>query len=272
MVNFKINFQLQDIDKIIPFGAKQDYLSWFGLTDSLLWIEVGDQTIYEYTKEAQNYFGRSTPPYDDYQLSRFLEDFFETFQSVCESIPESFYRALDHAGKYQEMAEKWLDVRVGADDVTDEEYWDFVESEYDGLMRWYLNRTLDSGHLVGGPLIGCFRCGDLLRIQWDGDYRLESGNSIWTAPKGSYEMPYELFVSEVRRFLDSFFKAMDMQVERATAKAWGDVKLDKALLWEEHERRRREFYLQLSYLETAPENEDWERIKGLVVKMKQEIA
>lgn len=39
-MNFKINFQLQETDKIFPWGYDQDYMSWFGLTDGLLWIDV----------------------------------------------------------------------------------------------------------------------------------------------------------------------------------------------------------------------------------------
>ncbi len=54
MSGFKINFKLQAPEKIKPFGKKPNYsLRWFGLTDGLLWIEVGAQTLYEYGEHAQ---------------------------------------------------------------------------------------------------------------------------------------------------------------------------------------------------------------------------
>ena len=57
MGSFKINFKLQKLNKIKPFGEKGGYsLGWFGLTDGLLWISVGGQTIYEYGKEARKRF------------------------------------------------------------------------------------------------------------------------------------------------------------------------------------------------------------------------
>ena len=43
----KINFQLQELDKVMPWGTN---MHWFGLTDGLLWINVGEQTIYEYNE------------------------------------------------------------------------------------------------------------------------------------------------------------------------------------------------------------------------------
>lgn len=53
-----INFKLKDFDKLEPAGqAPNLYLSWFFLTDGELWLKFGDQTIYEYSKEALQYFG-----------------------------------------------------------------------------------------------------------------------------------------------------------------------------------------------------------------------
>ena len=76
MNRFKINFQLQELDKVMPFGER---LHWFALTDGLLWIDAGTQTIYEYSEAAQAYFG-SDIKYNDYQIARFLEDFFGIFR------------------------------------------------------------------------------------------------------------------------------------------------------------------------------------------------
>lgn len=50
MNKLKINFRLQELDKIMPFGTAPDLtFHWFGLTDGYLWIDVGNRTIYEYS-------------------------------------------------------------------------------------------------------------------------------------------------------------------------------------------------------------------------------
>lgn len=98
MGSFKINFKLQKLNKIKPFGEKGGYsLGWFGLTDGLLWISVGGQTIYEYGKEARKRFHRCKK-YNDYYLARFLEDFFKTFRYVGEPIPEKLYDNVENFG------------------------------------------------------------------------------------------------------------------------------------------------------------------------------
>ena len=100
---FKINHILQRPEKIIPWGDKEKSLSWFGLTDGLLWIEAGDGIIYEY---KEPHFNEWDEPiiYNDYQLSRFLEDFFDTFPFVAESVPDYIYNDIE---TFDARMEKW---------------------------------------------------------------------------------------------------------------------------------------------------------------------
>lgn len=158
MNRFKINFQLQELDKIIPWGEEPNLsLHWFGLTDGQLWIDVGTRTIYEYNEDARNYFGIPVK-YNDYQLSRFLEDFFGTFRYVGKSIPIELYNGID---EFDSKTEKWKECHI---DEEDEIFDRFYFDEYWELYEWRSNRSFDSGHLVGGPYIGCFRCGEKIKI------------------------------------------------------------------------------------------------------------
>uniref|UniRef100_UPI0040569C6B DUF5984 family protein n=1 Tax=Acetatifactor sp. TaxID=1872090 RepID=UPI0040569C6B len=266
MNSLKINFQLQELDKIVPWGQEPSLsLHWFGLTDGLLWIEVGEQTIYEYSEDAQNYFGNSIK-YNDYQISRFLEDFSYTFRYVGESIPEKLYNSLD---EFESKTEKWKECHI---DEEDEVFDQFYFNEYYELCAWRANRLFDSGHLVGGPLIGCFRCGDKIKILWESTYKLDNGNSIWTAPKGYFEMSYEEFVLSVTEFLESFFIAMDKQVKRAVVKEWGSVVLDKKRLVKENEERKMGLLQNLSFLREPCEHTDWDKVMMLYSKMEDDIA
>lgn len=266
MSNLKINFQLQDLDHVMLWGEEPHrHIHWFGLTDGLLWIDVGGQTIYEYSDAALECWGGNVR-YNDYQIVRFLEDFFGILRYVGESIPEELYLGLD-AFTVKMDASKEVH-----DDDEDEPFDEFYFNEYCELNQWHADRSFDSGHLVGGPYISCFRCGENLKIMWESDYLLEDGNSIWTSPKGIYEMPYEEFVAAVTSFFERFTEAMDRQVKTAVEKEWDGVELDKEHLVEENEERKQRFFRDLSYLKETGTKTDWEKIFKLYAKMEKELA
>ena len=264
MGEFKINFCLQELDKICPWGSEENpSLHWFGLTDGQLWINVGNQTIYEYSEAAKQYFGCPQLQYNDYQICRFLEDFSDTFRYIGESIPKSLY---DEIGQFEAKTDEWKESHIEEEDEVFELFYD---NEYQPLIRWFYDRTFDSGHLVGGPQIGCFRFGDKIKLFWESSYQLDNGESIWTAPMGIVEMTYAEFVSSVMEFYESFFAAMDKQVENAVAKDWGNVSLDKERLVEENEERRSNFLDNIKFLNHPQGNTDWDSIIELYGRMQQ---
>ncbi len=265
MGSFKINFKLQKLNKIKPFGEKGGYsLGWFGLTDGLLWISVGGQTNYAYGKEARKRF-HHCKKYNDYYLARFLEDFFKTFRYVGEPIPEKLY---DNVENFALRAEKWLD---SYGDEADEIYEKFYAEEFFPLYEWYSQRSFDSAHLLGGPDIGCFRCENKIKIVWQSDYALNNGKSIWTAPHGCFELPYNDFVWAVEAFFEDFCAEMDIQTEKALKKNWKKLLVDKQKLVEENGSRRSEFLQCISLLKNNKTVTDWEKIIAIYQKMTEQV-
>lgn len=265
-MTFKINFKLQELDQVLLWGeVPNQKIHWFGLTDGLLWIDVGEQTIYEYSKEAQEYFeGHS--PYNDYQLSRFIEDFSELFKGIGESVPRELY---DHVEEFEVMAEQWRNLYM---DLSDDLFDQFYCGDYLRLTDWLLSdRTIDSGHLVGGPHMNFVRCQDQIKIIWDGNYQLENGSNIWKSPSGIFEMSYNEFTDEVIRFFHTFYDAMDKQVENAVKKDWGCVTLDKNRLVSENAERKEGFDQLLSFLSEPLAHTDWDEVCLLYKRMLKEI-
>lgn len=264
-----INFKLRELDKIEPWGQEPELsLHWFGLTDGDLWLTFGNQTIYEYSKEAIDYWGNKPTPYNDYQLSRFIEDFTGLFDKIRESIPEEFYDLTKDLKKFQSDTKKWLEIN----DTDEDNYSDFYFEEYDKLISWTYQRTFDSAHLIGGPWLSFFRRNDKIRTAWETEHTLENGICLWTAKDGSFEMNYSDFIDEIKRFGHSFFTEMGKQVERAVAKDWGQVKVDKERLIEEHQERKNDFYSSLALLEQEPmDKTDWSEIDQLFKRMTSEI-
>jgi hypothetical protein len=263
-----INFKLRELDQILPWGQEPELsLHWFGLTEGDLWLKFGNETIYEYSKEALSDFGNKSTPYNDYQLSRFIEDFTALFDKISETIPEVFYNLTKDLKKFRADAKKWLDIYG-----TDEEYSHFYFEEYDKLISWSHQRTFDSAHLIGGPHMSFFRRKEKVRIVWDTEYLLENGISLWTAKDGSYEMNYTDFIYKIKAFGQSFFTGMDKQIELAIAKDWGNIKIDKQRLVEEHQERKTDFFSMLLLLEQEPvDKTNWTEIERLFNRMAIEI-
>lgn len=264
-----INFKLRELDKISPWGEEPELsLHWFGLTDGDLWLTFGNETIYEYSKEAMEFWKDKATPYNDYQLSRFIEDFTELFEKIRETIPEKFYDLTKDLKTFESNAKKWLDLN----DVEEDTDNDFYYEKYSKLISWTHDRMFDSGHLKGGPLLSFFRRNDKVRIVWDTEFTLENGISLWTAKDGSFEMDYSEFIAKIKIFGQSFFAQMDKQVELAVAKEWGNIKIDKRRLVEEHKERKDEFFSTLLLLDQEPTDKtNWTEIEQLFNQMTNEI-
>ncbi|MBD5111588.1 MAG: hypothetical protein HDT42_03530 [Ruminococcaceae bacterium] len=265
---FRINFTLRPPAEIAPWGEKGDYLSWFGLTDSELWITVGERTIYEYTDAACKEWEHDIR-HNDYYLSRFLEDFSGTFKFIRESVPHRYYDYLD---EFVTKTDNWQSIYLDDDSIDDDAFYAFLEEKWEPLTEWFSDRVFDSGHLTGGPLIGFFRCGDMIKIRWKSNYTLENSENIWTAPSGFFEIPYADFVAEVKRFFEEFFAAMDKQVETALRMDWGKVKLDKTLLAKEHQKRKEGFSQAVALLDENNSATDWNKVDEMYEIMKKELS
>ena len=264
---FRINYRLKKPSEITPWGGAHPSLHWFGLTDSLLWIEIGDSVIYEYAEAHADEHGKPVK-YNDYQLSRFLEDFSDILQHVSEPVPESFYDVID---SYESDLELWKNLYADKDDETFDK---FYFGEYETMTSWFYERCIDSGHLVEGPHIGCFRCGDRIKILW-GNVPSENDDqrSIWKYPSGCVEIAYSEFVSEVERFFASFYADMDRQVGDVVSNGIPGVDVDNDVLVRENDLRKDAFSQKVDSLRSEKASSiDWKVITDLYKRMKTEIV
>ena len=262
---FRINYILKKPEKIVPWGEDAKHLHWFGLTDSLLWICVGDSVIYEYSEPHPDDFGIQVK-YNDYQLARFIEDILELTSLISESVPEALFDVIDNLS---DDIQAWKSMYI---DKSDEEFDHFYDEYYLPMSEWFCDRFLSSGHLVCGPSIGFFRCGDKLKIIWNSN-PLEDGTEIWKYPRGVYEMDYQCFVSEVLRFINSFATDMDNRISDVVLNGIPGVYVDKDALVQENEQRKETFEHQLSYLYyEETQGTDWDKILDLYEMMCKELG
>ena len=181
---------------------------------------------------------------------------------IPESLPEELYGAAETMGRdLQEWNSLYADLRGDAYDR-------FREEAYEPLSEWFYGRFMNSVHLKGGPCIGDFRKGGLIKIVWDSDIR-----ELWRSPFGTYEMEYCAFAEEVSRFVTDFLRDMDNQTKEAAEKGIPGVYMDTEALFRENRRRREIFTRQLGQLYAEDrENTDWKKITDLYDRMRRETG
>ena len=260
---FRINFKLKKPAEIKPWGELNPSLHWFGLTDSLLWIDISNSVIYEYTEALTDECGNSIK-YNDYQLSRFLEDFSDILPSVSKSIPNSLYDAIEN---FENDTEKWKSLYIDEDD---EKFDKFYDEGYEPLTSWFYERCIDSGHLVQGPHIGFFRCDENIKIWWNSESYNQQ--NVWRFPSGCFEIAYSEFVSEVERFFALFYIEMDKQIEDVIQNGIPGVYVDNDELIRENKLRKDQFYQKVvSLKDMKPALINWKDITNLYDRMRAEL-
>ena len=231
-----------------------------------MWINVDDSVIYEYSEVHADYDG-SPVKYNDYQLSRFLEDFSAIFPYVAESMPEHLYDSVD---TLERDLNRWESMYL---EKSDKEFSRFEDELFKPLTDLFYNRSVNSSHLICGPLISCFRCGDKLKLIWDSDHLDNSNTSIWKYPRGKIEIEYSDFVAEVSRFFDAFFRDMDNQVSNVKKDGIPGVYIDTDALVRENKQRKDYFGHQVDMLTSESLiYTDWDKVKVSFHKMKSEIC
>src|SRR5687767_7931448 len=143
-----INFKLKHPDDITPWGngAHTTSMSWFGLTDSEYWLDVGKATIYESSPERvlQEQFDSK---YVDYFLVRLIEDLTGLFESIAEPLPGAYYAI---AKTYRSLYDFRVKLQRWRDQITEEQYDDSLDDNHQ-LAEWFASRSLTSMHFAHGP-------------------------------------------------------------------------------------------------------------------------
>jgi hypothetical protein len=233
-------FQLRPVADVAPWGNEGDYsVSWFGLTDGWYWLKCGDAELFRYTDAALKIWAAngievSDQPYVDYQVVRLWEDILQMLPDILDPIPERLLRKIEPGLEaYQWHGQIAELVFTDERDVSKQ-----TEDQFDLAITWLQNRKLDSLYLKEGPKIWFWSDGTTIFIRWDNtDLKLD-GHDMWASLKGTYSMPIETFLEEVKSFDQRLIKAMDervQSVQRSWDRPW--IRIDKESVLAEQEER-----------------------------------
>ena len=137
-----------------------------------------------------------------------------------------------------------------------------------------MQHTFDSAHLVGGPHIGFFRCGDKVKILWKSydNAVLENGENIWTSPNGVYEMSWNDFTKEVEIFYLKYHQEMESRTDYIYKHGLTHAQIDREILLHSKSNSIEAFRQHLALLFSDDyEKTDFDSILFLYEKMRREI-
>ena len=266
-----IHFKLKNTNEIKPVEKEHGLpINFYFLSDGYLWLKFEDTILFEYTKEAMLTPGNYEESYSDYYLLRFIIDFTALFKNIGIPVSKQLYDLANDISQYQTDTKKWLDTY---DAGSDNDYPKDIYEKYLQLNSWIDERTMDSGHLIGGPHLSFFRFDNKIKVVWRTEHISERGNSLWTAKNGFYEMHYIDFIEYIKEFFHNFFVAMEKQIDDVCKLKTDTIYVDKSALLNDQEHLRNSFAKDISLLEKETKNKtNWKPIEMLNEQMQHVLT
>jgi len=250
-------FELDAIDDIEPWGEGENRsLHWFGLTSGRYWVSTPVGEALRCTDQKASYWNLPSP-YADYYVSRFFEDLQDVLPIALTPVPPDI-AATVAGGDWFTRAERWIEESEEGDGRWMRCY---------EAMEWYHNRSLDSGHLVNGPLFHFLRVGDEVTILWEPTG--ESSDGVWLTPRGQFTVSAEELKSAAYAFFSEVLAAMQDRIDSIQARGWhrADCELDIALLIEDQRRRT----ALLEALKERRDETNWANVRSLIEPLSVEF-
>lgn len=219
-------FELKPVEEIQPWGEEPTLtLSWFALTDGVFRMNVGDSTLFRYSKEILRYWETSDFLDADYQIASFARDMLNTVAAAKVELPDFL----------QPLASNW-------ERLCDVENHAREHEAYYEAFRWLGHRTPWTSYLVQHPVISFVRQGDNILIGWDNRDRVIEGIPVWESTFGSFVMPLDRFLQECRQFSNKLLADMHTRIKRIEiGEAKAQIPLNSDELLTQHKAWQKEF-------------------------------
>lgn len=214
-----LDFEFKDLETSITGSG----LIWYFLTDSFFWLNVGDDTLFEFTDEvietwAKN--GRPTPDYSyekcmSYPLVRLWEDMIKILPTIMEPVPIEFHKLfmlpLDVIASYPEKWEEYSQLQEQK-----------IKYKKHGLPFnkpfFFDNHMLNTWYIADSPSLHFWRYKDDMWFTWDftGHFEIDKDTqqrvNVWTATKGTYHLPFDEFMREFNNFNHRMVTEMGIRI------------------------------------------------------------
>ena len=248
-------FILHPLQKVMPWGeAPNLMLHWFGLTDGIYYMNVGEDQLFRAPKEILEQWRKEYPnaynfEYVDYPVIRLYEDLLEILTNILQPIPTKLHHCVAFQPYYEYWEEKLWDVFHSTENEE-------IEELYYLAREWWNCRTLSTLHLKHGQDIWLWRWEETVYIRWHS--KLVNGIQPWTTMQGNYQLPVDKFKKEVESFHNRLMDEMTQRIEQIKINnPIPHIKIDVPSLEKEHEDRKKSLGIALS---KVPDVQDWNKV------------
>jgi hypothetical protein len=264
-------FKLKPLREVMPWGQEPKLsLHWFGLTDGIYYMNVGEDQLFRSSKEILLHWKKEWPDLDinceyvDYQVVRLYEDLLDILVDVMQAIPVELQQYVESQKSQEFWEEKLWDI---FNSTEDEE----VEGLYYLATEWWNScRSLSTSHLNNGQNIWLWRTENTIHVRWDNESKRIDGIPPWTAVRGDFVLPLEEFEEEVRGFHNQLMAAMESRiVELKTNNPIPHVNIDLPSLEKEHEKRKLSLERALN---RAPRVNNWDEVVRAINKLLDSVV
>jgi len=251
-------FKLKDLRDVLPWGEAPDLcLHWFGLTDGIYFLNVGNDQLFRASELMLRHWSRQdnsidlNQPYVDYQVVRLYEDLLDILPDILDPVPTTVNKLIDTSSAQKSWYSS-LDWYFETDEN------DELDDLFFNATDWWSFRKLSTLHLSQGPDIWFWRINDTIRIRWDNEQKEIDGIQPWTAITGQYDLPIAAFMEEVESFHTRLMDEMGNRIDiLLNNNPIPDIKIDFHGLTKEHEERKA--FLQ-SAIKRGPQKTDWNQV------------
>lgn len=246
------NFQLDSLEEIRPWGRDDEppNLHWFGLSCGHYWIDVGQQTLLEYTDAAVNDLG--VHRYVDYTVDSFHGDIVGRARSIFTPVPLSLsnYMHFPRFSRWEEARARWSQSIIEATPEQDR----FMD-----LLIWPWQRRLDLLYLVGPPEIFIWTTESKAYIRWQTETQRLNGVRAWSAESGELTFTRDELIHEFQDFNRRYLEAMSERVHEVSAGALPSVSIDIDVLRRTEQDMQRMSWSQILQPDTTAE--EWMEVE-----------
>ena len=246
-------FKLHPLEKVMAWG---NTLHWFGLTDGIYYMNVGEEQLFRNSKEKLQEWKTEDPSFDtsnvfvDYQVIRLYEDLLEILPNILQEVPLKLYALVETPQKQ----EKWQTHLWNIYESTESKH---IEELY-FQAAWLSNHQLSTMHLQHSPNIWFWRVNDEIFIRWDN--RLKDNNIIqpWSTVQGEIKMSVKDFLFEVKTFHNRLINCMTNRIELIQHNnPIPNIEIDIPYLMNEHKEREKSLE---NTLKVKPDILDWDKV------------
>jgi Family of unknown function (DUF5984) len=224
-------FELDPIENVQPWGeSPNERIHWFGLTQGIYRLKVGNEYLLNYTDEFTDYISKNHPQiyykgtYVDYYVVRIWEDLIDLLPTILEPVPKDLQHFFKSDYKVQktwfEKVNEWEEKAESQKTQTNDE----ISNICDAAIYWIQNRQLECWYLSPPAKIWFWADENDVIISWDNADTIVEGFQVWSAKRGNFRINRDEFIAELKQFDKKLFAEMEKRVD-IICKTWNNNKV-----------------------------------------------